>query len=312
MKFSQFIAKWNWHTTLLKYLSYPFGWPHKWRSSQGHTWKKLTLPVLLIWSSQKCEFMTIFVFSRAKNLFLTLLLSYHAWMTSKIQINFRYRRYLKVLMILSYEFLNFLHSLCFQGWGIHFWYSYWATIFGDLENPGQLPVQEVLEGTDDCVLWIFEFSSLFMFSRVRNPFLIFLLSYHVSVTSKIQVNFRYRRYLKILLIVSYRFLKFSQYLCFPCRIVYFWYWYLASVLGCPRKSRSTSGTGGTDDSVLWIFEIPPVFMFSRSRNPLLSFLLSCFVWVTSKTSRTESWPRFSRSPKRGSSVGISAMNSLTL
>ena len=22
---------------------------------------------------------------------------------------------------------------------------------GDLENPGQLPVQEVLEGTDDCV-----------------------------------------------------------------------------------------------------------------------------------------------------------------
>ena len=24
--------------------------------------------------------------------------------------------------------------------------------FGDLENPGQLPVQEVLEGTDDCVL----------------------------------------------------------------------------------------------------------------------------------------------------------------
>ena len=24
--------------------------------------------------------------------------------------------------------------------------------FVDLENPGQLPVQEVLEGTDDCVL----------------------------------------------------------------------------------------------------------------------------------------------------------------
>ena len=22
---------------------------------------------------------------------------------------------------------------------------------GDLENPGQLPVQEVLEGTDDCI-----------------------------------------------------------------------------------------------------------------------------------------------------------------
>ena len=56
---------------------------------------------------------------------------------------------------------------------------------GDLENPDQLPVQEVLEGTDHCVLWIFEISALFMFSRARNPFLIFLLSYHVSVTSKI-------------------------------------------------------------------------------------------------------------------------------
>ena len=187
------------------------------------------------------------MFSRAGNPFLTLLLSYRAWMTSKIQINFRY--------------------------------------------------QEVLEGTDDCVLRIFEISSLFMFSRVRNPFLIFLLTYHVWVTSKIQVNFRYRRYLKKLLIVSYRFLKFSHYLCFRGRRIHFWYCYLASMLVCPRKSRSTSGTGGTDDSVLWIFEISSVFMFSRSRNPLLTFLLSYLVWVTSKTHRNGSWPRFSRSTR---------------
>ena len=152
----------------------------------------------------------------------------------------------------------------------------------DLENPGQLPVQEVLEGTDDCVWWIFEISSPFMFSRAGNPFLIFLLSYHVPVTSKIQVNFRYRRYLKILLIVSYKFLKFSHYSCFRGRGIHFWYCSLATMFGCPRKSRSTSGTGGTDDSVLWIFEISSVFMFSRSRNPLLAFLLSCQVRVTLK------------------------------
>ena len=30
---------------------------------------------------------------------------------------------------------------------------------GDLENPGQLPVLQVLEGTDDWVLWIFVISS---------------------------------------------------------------------------------------------------------------------------------------------------------
>ena len=76
---------------------------------------------------------------------------------------------------------------------------------GDLENPGQLPVQEVFEGTDDCVLYIFEISSLFMFSRSGNSFRIFLLSYHVRVTSKISVNFRYRRYLKVLMIASYKF-----------------------------------------------------------------------------------------------------------
>ena len=30
----------------------------------------------------------------------------------------------------------------------------------DFENPGQLPVLQVLEGTDDWVLWIFVISSL--------------------------------------------------------------------------------------------------------------------------------------------------------
>ena len=42
---------------------------------------------------------------------------------------------------------------------------------GDLENPGQLPVSQVLEGTDDWVLWIFVISSFPTFSRSRNPFL---------------------------------------------------------------------------------------------------------------------------------------------
>ena len=99
-----------------------------------------------------------------------------------------------------------------------------------------------------------------MFSRTRNPFLILLLSYHVSVTSEIQVNFRFRRYLKILLIVSYKFLKFSHHLCFWDRRIHFWYYYLDSIFGCLQKSMSTSGTGGsTDNSVLWIFDISPLF-----------------------------------------------------
>ena len=78
----------------------------------------------------------------------------------------------------------------------------------DLENPGQLPVSQVLEGTDDWVLWIFVISSFLTFSRSRNPFLAVSQSYYVRVTSKIQVNFRFRRCSRVLMIESYGFLKF--------------------------------------------------------------------------------------------------------
>ena len=80
----------------------------------------------------------------------------------------------------------------------------------DLEIPGQLPVQEVLRGTDDCVLWIFTISSVFMFLRSRNPLLTFLMSYHVWVTSKFQVNFRFKRFSEVLMIVSYGFFTISS------------------------------------------------------------------------------------------------------
>ena len=204
------------------------------------------------------------MFSRSRNPFLIFLLSYHVRVTSKIHVNFRYRRYSKVLMIGSYRFSKFLHYLCFRYQGIHCRYSYWATMFewppksrstsgsggtqrywllglidfqnfftiyvfevkesiadiptelscsGDLENPRQLPVQEVFEGTDVWVLQIFEIFSLFMFSRSGNPFMTFLLSYHVRVTSDTQVNFRFRRYSEVLMIWSYWFWKFFHYFC---------------------------------------------------------------------------------------------------
>ena len=180
------------------------------------------------------------MFSRSRYPLLTFLWSYHVWVTSKIQVNFRYRRYSKVLMILSYKFLKFLQYSCFRGQEIYCWHSYWATMFGwprksrstpgtggtrrywwfclinfwnffsihvsevkksiadiptgltrsgDLKNPGQLPVQEVLMILSYEFL---KFFSIFMFSRSRNPMLAFLLSNPVRVTSKIQVNFRYR------------------------------------------------------------------------------------------------------------------------
>ena len=47
----------------------------------------------------------------------------------------------------------------------------------DLENPNQLPVSQVLEDTDDWVLWIFVIFSLPTFSGSRNPFLAVSQSY---------------------------------------------------------------------------------------------------------------------------------------
>ena len=150
-----------------------------------------------------------------------------------------------------------------------------------------------------------------MFSRSENPFLILLLSFYVRVSPKIQVNFRYRRY---------------WWFC----LMNFWHFFTIhvfeveeSVADIPTElpcSGDLENSGqlpvqevlrGTEDCVSWNFIISQIFMFLRKRNPLLTFLLSYLVWVTSKTSRTGSWPRFSRSLKRGSSVEIWAMDSLT-
>ena len=171
-----------------------------------------------------------------------------------------------------------------------------------LANPSQLPVHEVLESTDDYVSWILTISSVFMFLRSNNPLPTFILSCNAWVTSKIEVNFRYRRYSKVLMIVSHGFSQFLQYLCFRCPEIHCRHSYKAAMLEWPQKSDSTSGTGGsllegTDDFVLWIFTVNfSSIMFLRSRNPLLTFLLSYLAWVTSKTSRTESFSEISRSP----------------
>ena len=84
-----------------------------------------------------------------------------------------------------------------------------------------------------------------MFSRSRNRYLTFPLSYHVWVISKIQVNFRYRRYLKVLMILFYGFSQFLLYLCFGGQEIHCWHSNWAAVFWWPRKSKSTPGSGGT-------------------------------------------------------------------
>ena len=140
--------------------------------------------------------------------------------------------------------------------------------------------------------WI---SSVFMFSRSRHPFLTFLLSYHVRVTSKIQVNFRYRRYSRYWLLHLMNFWNFFNIYVFevnksisdipkqlPC----------SSDLKNPGQLSVSEVFRGTDDCALRNFIISQQLMFSRTRNLLLTFQLSYLVWVISKTSRIGHWPRF--------------------
>ena len=198
MKFSQFIVRWIWHTITLKYLSYRVGWPHKLRSNQSHTWKKWLGRFLLIRSSQHFEFMTVFMFLKARNSFLTVLLNCHVWMTLQIQVNFRYRRYSKVLIIVSYRFLQFHYYSYVWGQGIHCRHSYWATMFG-------WPRKSSGTGGSQRYWWVcidFRKFQLFMFSRSGNSLLTFLQSYRFGWIRKCSLTSGSGGYSVILIITQ--------------------------------------------------------------------------------------------------------------
>ena len=95
----------------------------------------------------------------------------------------------------------------------------------DLEILGQLPVLLLLfaliADTVALVAFISAISTLFMFSRSKNPFLAVSQSYHVRVTSKIQVNFRFYRSSRVLMIGSYGFSKFRYFLRFRGQGIHF-------------------------------------------------------------------------------------------
>ena len=129
---------------------------------------------------------------KSRNPLLTFLLSYHVWVISKIQVNFRFERYWWYCLMNCWNFQT-IHV--FEVRESIADISTELLCLSYLENLGQLPVQWYLGGTDNFTWWIFTIiSSLFMFSRSRNPLLTFLLSYDVWVTSIIQVNFRFERY----------------------------------------------------------------------------------------------------------------------
>ena len=174
------------------------------------------------------------MYFKSRNPLLTFLLSYHVSVTSKFQVNFRFERYWWYCLINCWNF----HTIhVFEVKESIADISTELPCLSYLENLGQLPVQGYLEGTDDCILRIFTISSLFMFSRSRNPLLTFRLSYCLSDLE----NSNQLPVWEVLMILSYKFLKFSYYSCFWGQGIHYWYFYIATMFRWPRKSRKTSG-----------------------------------------------------------------------
>ena len=105
--------------------------------------------------------------SRSRNPLLTFLLSYDVWVTSKIQVNFRFERYWWFGLL---NFWNFHTVHVFKVRESIADISTELPCFGDLENPGRLPVRQVLGGTGDCVFVDFRnFFTIYVF-EVRESF----------------------------------------------------------------------------------------------------------------------------------------------
>ena len=101
-------------------------------------------------------------------------------MTSKIQVNFQILQVLEgtddwVLWI----FVIFFIFYVFEIKEFIFGSSTELPCSGDLKNLGQLPVLQVLEGTDDWVSRIFVIPSFSTFSRSKNSFFTVLRSQRV-------------------------------------------------------------------------------------------------------------------------------------
>ena len=127
-----------------------------------------------------------------------------------------------------------------------------------------------------------------MFSKSRNSFFSILRCYRVWVTSKIQVNFRFCRCFRVLMIEPYEFPWFSYSPRFRGQGIHLSQFLKATLFGWPRNSRSTSGSAGTRG--YWLLTlIDSIFVHSsfptssRSRNLFFDFLQSNRVWVTSIT-----------------------------
>ena len=130
--------------------------------------------------------------SRSRNPFLTFLLGYYVWLTSKIQVNFRFTRYWWFCLI-NFRNLFTIHVLRSRNTLLIFLpgHPIWVT--------SKIQVNFRLKRFTE-VLMIASYGFLeclqYMISRSGNHLLTFLLSYYACGTSKIQNNLRFWNFSK--------------------------------------------------------------------------------------------------------------------
>ena len=97
-------------------------------------------------------------------------------------------------MILSYKFFKFFTIYVFEVKKSFDDIPTELPCSADLKNPGQLPVQEVLRGTDNCVLWNFHnFSTIYVFKDKES-----IADIHTELTSLGDLeNLQYRKLTQI-------------------------------------------------------------------------------------------------------------------
>jgi uncharacterized membrane protein YhaH (DUF805 family) len=145
-------------------------------------------------------------------------------------------------MILSYNFLKFHHYLCLRGREIHCWYSYWATMFEWPRKSGSTSGSRATQRY--WWLCLIDF---------HNFFIIYVFDYKESISdipaeltcSGDLENLDQLPVQEVLMILSYKFLKFLQYLCFRGQGIHCWHSFRATSLKWPQKSGSTSGSRAT-------------------------------------------------------------------
>ena len=198
-------------------------------------------------------------------------------------------------MILSYKFFKFSDYSCFRGQGIQCWYFYRATLFelprkSRSTSSSRVPRRYwwlyLMDFHHFFAIYVFEvkesivgiLSELPCFTDLENP-------------SQLPVW-------KILVILSYKFLKFSHYSCFWGQGIHCWYFYIATMFRWPRKSRKTSGPARTrgywwlclvdfwNFFTIYVFEVRESFDDIPTELPCLIDLKnsSCYVMLRHATS----------------------------